>query len=168
MVLSVTETEPYTSLLDNLREDSSYSAQAYFEAAKGADFWGRAIVFVPALVGAVAGIIVALGGGREWGSVGAVVGAVSATASFIGSSKRASSFKDSARQLTKLRHRAAMEIGLSSRKSSESELEEIVKALRSEYDSIVGSSEPVPDRAFMKAQKRIRSGVLEYEGVTSS
>ena len=168
MVLNATEIEPYARLLGNLREDASYSAQAYFEAAKSADFWGRAIIFVPALLGAVAGIIVALGGSREWGSVGAVVGAVSATAAFIGSSKRASSFKDSARQLTKLRHRASTEIGLCARKQSESELEEIIKALRNEYDAVVGASEPVPDRAFSKARKRIRAGVLDYEVESSA
>lgn len=84
MALSRQEIEPYTSQLNNLSEDAGYSAQSYFEAAKAAEFWGRAIVFVPALLGAVAAIIVALGGTREWGAVGAVAGAVAATASFLG------------------------------------------------------------------------------------
>lgn len=163
MALSRQEIEPYTSQLSNLREDAGYSAQSYFEAAKAAEFWGKAIVFVPALLGAVAGIIVALGGTREWGAVGAVAGAVAATASFLGSDRKSGSFKESARQFTKLRHRAAMELELASRKTSENELDETLRTLRREYDSVVNVSEPVPDRAFSKAKKRIDSGVLEYE-----
>jgi hypothetical protein len=42
--------EPYLKELDNLYEDASYSAQTYFEAAKSAEMWGKAIVFIPALV----------------------------------------------------------------------------------------------------------------------
>jgi hypothetical protein len=97
-------------------------------------------VFIPAFLGAVAGVVVALGGSREFGAIGAVAGAVAATASFLGSNRNAGSFKESARQFTKLCHRAAVEIGLATRKPSEFELESALKALRAEYDSIVSTS----------------------------
>ncbi|MGI9062770.1 MAG: hypothetical protein ACR2FQ_02975 [Pseudonocardiaceae bacterium] len=163
MALSKQAIEPYVSQLYTIREDAAYSAQSYFEAAKSAEFWGRAIVFVPALLGAIAGIIVALGGTREWGAVGAVVGAVAATASFLGSDRKSGSFKDSARQFTKLRHRAAMEIKLAARKATESELEGTLRSLRRDYDSVVNASDPVPNRAFTKAKRRINAGVLECD-----
>jgi len=168
MALSRQAVEPYTSQLENLRDDAGYSAQSYFEAAKSAELWGRAIVFVPALLGALAGVIIALGGAREWGAIAAVAGAVAATASFLGSDRKSGSFKESARQFTKLRHRAAMELKLASRKASESELEETLRTLRREYESVVNVSEPVPDRAFRKAKRRIDSGVLKYERDSTS
>jgi hypothetical protein len=163
MALSRQIVDLYASQLDNIRIDSNYSAQAYFEAAKNSEIRGRAIVFIPALLGSISGIIVALGGAREFGSIGAVSGAVAATASFLGANRNAASLKESARQFTKMRHRAAMELKLASRKVSEEDLNTTLRALRADYDIIVGASEPVSGRAFAKAQKRIDDGVLDYE-----
>jgi len=53
MAVTSTDAEPYLAQLKKLNEDASYSAQSYFEAAKSAEVWGRAIVFVPAVLGAV-------------------------------------------------------------------------------------------------------------------
>ncbi|WP_431901326.1 SLATT domain-containing protein [Amycolatopsis thermoflava] len=164
MALSKEEVGIYVSQMSHLYEDASYSAQAYFEAAKLAEFWGRAIVFLPSLVGAIGGILVALDEPKQWGALSAVAGAVAATASFLGASRNAASYKDSARQFTTLRHKASLEIALAGRKDSEKDLENATRALREEYDAIVSSSEPTPGRAFRKAQNRIRDGVLEYDG----
>jgi hypothetical protein len=168
MAVTADESAPYILQLEKLFEDASYSAQAYFEAAKNAEIWGRAIVFLPAVLSAIAGIIVALGGAKEFGSAGAVAAAVAATASFLGTDRKASSFKDSARQFTQLRHRASLELDLSARASSEAQLEEIVRQLRSKYEDIIGVGEPTPGRAFRKAQKRIDQGVLKYGEESSS
>ena len=124
--------------------------------------------FLPAVLGAVAGIIVALGGAKEFGAVGAVAGAVAATASFLGADRKASSFKDSARQFTRLRHRASLELDLSSRAPSEDQLDGIVRTLRKEYEDIIGGGKPIPGRAFRKAQKRIGGGVLKYSDESSN
>ncbi|WP_156096252.1 SLATT domain-containing protein [Amycolatopsis jejuensis] len=156
--------EVYTSQMRKIYEDASYSSQAYFEAVKYAEMWGRAIVFVPAILGAIAGILVALNYPKEWGSVGAVAGTVAATASFLGTNRNSASFKVSAREFTKIRHKAALEISLASRQSTEIDLDNTLRSLRSSYDTIVETCEPVPSRPFAKAQKRIQKGVLEYEG----
>jgi hypothetical protein len=163
MALSKQTADPYVSQLQALSEDAAYSAQTYFEASKSAEFWGRAIVFVPALLGAIAGVIVALSGVREWGAVGAVAGAVAATASFLGSDRKAASFKDSAKKFTNLRHRATMEVELASRQSSEEDLAAVLRSLRKEYEAVVLVTEPAPSNAFSKAQSRIKAGVLEYD-----
>lgn len=162
MALDSQEVSPYVGELRKIYEDASYSAQAYFEAAKRADFWGRAIVSIPALLGAAAGVVVALGGAKEWGSVGAVAGVVAATASLLGSNQNSDSFKQSARAFTQIRHRAGTEIALAARKDSEGELGDVLRSIREEYGSVVAGSEPVPGRAFKKAQRRIGAGVLEY------
>jgi hypothetical protein len=57
---------------------------------------------------------------------------------------------------------------LAERKQSEAELEEALRSLQTDYDAIVGASEPVPNRAFSKAQKRIGAGVLTYESSDGS
>jgi len=162
MAITTADATPYLIQLKKLTEDASYSAQAYFEATKAAEIWGRAIVFVPAVLGAIAALIVALGGPKEFGAAGAVAGAVAATASFLGTDRKASSFKDSARQFTRLRHRASLELDLSSRAETEANLDSVVRALRKEYEDVVSVGEPVPERAFRRAQKRISGGILTY------
>jgi len=162
MAVASNEAAPYLRQLAKLNEDASYSAQAYFESAKNAEIWARAIIFIPAVLGAVASLIVALGGAKEFGAAGAVAGAVAATASFLGTDRRAFSFKDSARQFTRLRHRASLELDLSERVESVSSLDTVVRSLRKEYEDVVSVGEPVPGRAFRKAQKRIDQGVLRY------
>src|SRR5262245_28909315 len=114
MAMSDEDAKPYILQLEKMREDATYSAQAYYEASKSAEFWGRSIVLIPALLAGLAGLIIAFGGPRELGAVSAVSAVVAATAAFLGSEKRASSFKESARRFTSLRHRAAMEIDLAS------------------------------------------------------
>jgi hypothetical protein len=168
MAIDVIAAKPYLAQLRKLDEDATYSAQSYFEAAKSAEIWGRAIVFVPAVLAAVAALIVALGGAKEFGAAGAVAGAVAATASFLGTDRKASSFKDSARQFTRLRHRASLELDLAERSDGEASLNAVVRALRKEYEDVVSVGEPVPGRAFRKAQKRIGAGVLTYSDVESS
>jgi hypothetical protein len=156
------EAKPYTRELDRLYEDASYSSQTYFEAAKSAEFWGRGIVFLPALVAATASLLVALGEPKSWGAIGAVAGAVAATASFLGAERRANSLKESARRFTVLRHAAMLERNLALQRSDQ-DLEHIVRSLRDQYASIVSANELAGTRFFNRAQKRIDSGVLRYE-----
>ncbi|MBP2707351.1 SLATT domain-containing protein [Microbispora sp. RL4-1S] len=158
------ELRPYLIELERLYEDASYSAQSYFEAAKSAEFWGKAIVFIPAVVTAATSLLIALGGDKQWGAVGAVAGAVAATASFLGSGKQVSSYKDSGRRFTELRHKARMERTLAIKKPSETDLEKQLRTLRKEYGEVVSSSELIPNRLFKRVQRRIGAGVLSYEG----
>lgn len=164
----MSDAQPYVRQLEKIREDADYTAQGYFEAAKSAEFWGRTIVFVPAVLGALGGLLVALGLPKEIGAVSAVAGVIAATASFLGSEKRAASFKDSARRFTQIRHRTGMEIDLSSRAVDEATLNTTVRDLRQDYDTIVGTSEPIPNRSFKRAQKRISGGVLDYDSEDNS
>ncbi|MEU5879457.1 SLATT domain-containing protein [Spirillospora sp. NPDC047279] len=157
------ERKPYTDELGKLCEDSSYSAQAYFEAAKSAEFWDKIIVFVPSLVAAVAALLVAVGEPRAWAALGAVSGAVAATASFVGTGKRAASYKETGRRFTKLRHDAALELSLVLKRSGDSELERKVRSLRKEYAEIVSSSDLVSNRLFKRAAKRVKAGVLSSD-----
>ncbi|MET8339775.1 SLATT domain-containing protein [Streptosporangium canum] len=159
----IDEIDPYLAELDSLYEDASYSAQSYFEAAKSAEFWGKAIVFVPALMSATAALLVALGWAKQWGAVGAVAGAVAATAAFLGSEKRASSHKETARQFTKLRHEVRFERSLAHKRRSDEDLEERIRVLRDNYNVIVSTGELVSNRFFSRAQQRIKKGVLSYD-----
>jgi gas vesicle protein len=156
------EVGPYIAELDRLYDDASYSSQTYFEAAKSAEFWGRGIVFIPALLAAAAALLVSLGEARAWGAVGAIAGSVAATASFLGSERRANSLKESARRFTVLRHATMLERNLALQKS-EHDLEQTVRSLRDQYAAIVSATDLAGNRFFERAQKRIKSGVLEYE-----
>lgn len=153
----------YLAEMKKMHEDAKYSAQTYFEAAKAADWLGRIIVFVPALVGALAGVLVALDASKHWGAVSAFASAIAATAAFLGSNRNVASFKNSALEFTQFRHLVSTEIALAARKNSERELEDLLRSLRDKYDSIVSKTEPAPNRSFAKARKRIGGGVLEYE-----
>ncbi|MFF5249137.1 SLATT domain-containing protein [Streptosporangium sp. NPDC000095] len=155
---------PYLVELDRLYEDASYSAQSYFEAAKSAEFWGKAIVFIPAVASAAASLLVALGGDKQWGAAGAVAGAIAATASFLGAGKQASSYKDSGRRFTELRHKARMERTLAMKRPNEMDVEKQLRLLRKEYGEVVSSSELISNRLFKRVQRRIDSGVLSYKG----
>src|SRR5262249_9407992 len=108
------------SEVEHLYTDSAYSAQAYFEAAKSAEFWGRGIVFVPAVLAAIASFLVAIGEPKEWGAVGSVTAAIAATASFLGSDKKATSLRETGRRHTVLRHAAGMELALAAQATSKS------------------------------------------------
>jgi hypothetical protein len=141
--------------LDRLYEDASYSAQTYFEAAKSADFWGKAIIFMPAVASGIASLLVALGEPKQWGAVGAVSGA------FLGADRKANPLKETARKFTILRHSARLEREFVAGRS-EDEVEHVVRGLREQYSLIVSTNEVVPGRFFKKAQKRIKGGVLKY------
>ncbi|MEV7984751.1 SLATT domain-containing protein [Micromonospora sp. NPDC085948] len=153
---------PYVRELDRLYEDASYSAQTYFEAAKSAEAWGKSMVFGPALASALASFLVALGESKQWGAVGAVAGAIAATAAFLGADRKANSLKDTARKYTALRHSARLEKELSASRSDD-DLDAVVRGLREQYSLIVSTNEVVASRFFKKAHTRIGAGVLKYE-----
>ncbi|MEV1109394.1 SLATT domain-containing protein [Micromonospora sp. NPDC049751] len=148
-----------------LYEDCNYSSLTYFNAAKSTDFWAKNVVFVPAVVSAAASLLVALGQSKQWAAVSALASAIVATATFMGSSKRADSLKDSAKRLTNLRHKVRLEMALAPDRDLE-ELERTIRDLRDEYSAIVASNETVSDRFFTRAQKQMSKEVLEYEDLS--
>ncbi|MFD2415121.1 hypothetical protein [Amycolatopsis pigmentata] len=147
----------YQKILDRLYDNATYSAQAYFEAAKGAEFLGKVIVFLPALMAACAGALVALDFSKAWGIAAAAAGLVSATGSFLGAERKAPSFRESARRYTQLRHKIASAADLATF-ASVKDLAEIVKKLEVEYSEIVGRDEPVSNRYFNRASRRVKRG----------
>lgn len=151
--------DPYRLALDNIYENSTYSAQGYFEATKSAEFWGKVIVFVPAMVSAIAGILVALDYSKSWGAVSAAAGLVAATGSFLGSERKAPSFKESARSYTQLRHEVGTTRTLASEKPS-SDLAAAIEKYEERYCKIVSRDEPIPNRLFKKANRRIKSNLV--------
>lgn len=152
---------PAVEELERLCQDSTYSAQSYFEAAKAATFWGRTAVFLPALVAAVAGIVAALYSARLGGSVSAVAGAVAATASFMGSDGKPELYRESARRYTNLRHTARLEVAMAGTKT-EPELEAILRGLHERRAAIVLDDEPVSNWLYARAARRIAAGVTAY------
>ncbi|MEE6260194.1 hypothetical protein [Plantactinospora sonchi] len=146
---------------ENLYEDCNYTSLTYFNAAKSSDFWGKAIIFWPAVISSVASLLVSLNQPKQWGAVSAIASAVVATASFLGASKRADPLKDSAKRLTVLRHAVRLELALAMERDTDT-LEKTVRDLRAEYGAIVASNELVPDRFFKRSQGQMRHGVLEY------
>jgi hypothetical protein len=153
--------------VSELEQDAAYTAQAYFESARWQDFWSRGIVFVPALAAAVSSILITIGQSRNWGAVGAVAGAVAATASFLGSSRRAERFLASARAFTVLRHQAQLAQTILSAGGGENEAMAELVRLRAAYDTAVQDGDPVPRWHFSRAQKRISQGVLNYTNAGS-
>jgi hypothetical protein len=145
--------------LERIREHCLYSAQAYFEAAKRAEFWGRLMVFIPACVSALAGFMSALTKAPGWGGVSAIAGAVAATASFLGATKKAADFQSSARSYTALRHRVQLELGLISTDDLWDKAQETLRSLSETYVQIVATDIPVPNRSFNVARNRIREGL---------
>src|SRR4051812_8111886 len=155
MALGDEQIDPYIKELERLQENSLYSAQAYFEAAKFSEVVGRLFVFLPAIVSAVAGTVIATGGAKTWGVASAVSGAVAATASYLGSERKSTSYRNSARRYTSLRHRLTFEASILANKDTLSEVEEATRTLTVEYQDIVASDDPVPNFLYEKARKRI-------------
>jgi hypothetical protein len=147
------------SELERIKENCLYSAQAYFEAAKRAEFWGRLMVFIPACVSALAGFMSAMNKGQGWGAASAVAGAVAATASFLGTTKKAADFQSSARSYTALRHNVQVEIGLLSKDQAWDQAQSVLRSMNSAYVQIVAVDIPVPNRSFNLARKRINQGM---------
>lgn len=144
---------------ERIQENCLYSAQAYFEAAKRAEFWGRLMVFVPACVSALSGFMSAMNKTPTWGAVSAVAGAVAATASFLGATKKAADFQSSARSYTSLRHNVHVEIALLSTARDWIDAQSTLRSLNSSYVQIVSTDVPMPNRAFNVARKRIQQGM---------
>jgi hypothetical protein len=146
-----------------IAEDSSYSAQTYYEASKAAEFWGKSIVFVPALVASVSSLLIAFGESKLWGIPAAFSAAITATASFLGTQRRAASFRASGNNFTKIRHEAKMWHDSLVRIRTEDESFETLNNLRKEYASAVDQVDIPSGRYFAKAQARIKKGVLAYD-----
>ncbi|MFG2790003.1 SLATT domain-containing protein [Streptomyces sp. NPDC048419] len=154
--------EQYDSIkseLEQIRENCLYSAQAYFEAAKSAEFWGRFVVFIPACASAISGFMSALNKTPTWGAISAVTGAVAATASFLGATKKAADFQSSARSYTALRQKVRLQLGLLAKDDAWEEARDLLNSVNDAYIQIVSTDTPVPNRAFLIARKRIQQGL---------
>ncbi|MEU7239023.1 SLATT domain-containing protein [Streptomyces sparsogenes] len=158
MSLSDAEYGALSQQLQSMHENCLYSAQSYFEAAKGAELWGRLMVFMPACVSAISGFMTSIGSHEFWGALAAVAGAVAATASFLGATKKASDFLNSARSYTVLRHKIKLELQFLSTDMQFSSVRDRVEALNAEYMQIVSTDIPVPNRSFSIASRRIDEG----------
>jgi hypothetical protein len=153
--------QPYAEVLDKLHSNATYSAQTYYESTKRAEFWGKAIVFAPAIVSALAGMFVALGADKSWGVASAMAGLVAATGSFLGAERKANSYKESARRYTQLRHEIEYTRSTIPTYSSVSDLALEVRKIKEQYQAIIDRDEPTPNRSFAKANKRIQAGVTD-------
>ncbi|WP_165438939.1 SLATT domain-containing protein [Streptomyces sp. SCA2-2] len=158
MSLTEAQIDAAKGQLESIHQSCLYSAQAYFEAAKRAELWGRLMVFVPACVSAVSGFMSSFGHRPLWGGVAAVAGAVAATASFLGATKKSTDFLASARSYTVLRHKVKLELQFLSHQGDYADLRRRVEELNNEYTQIVSSDIPVPNRSFDLASRRIDEG----------
>lgn len=162
MTSKISHADLYQPEFDRLYEDASYSAQTYYEASKSAEFWGRAIVYVPALVASVTSLLVILGLTKLWAIGGVTAGIVSATSSFLGAQTKASAFRQSGNAFTKLRHEARMWRDALVEVRPEQEAFEELNKLRTEYAQIVDGIQLPSNRFFKKAHRRISEGILQY------
>ncbi|TYC71364.1 SLATT domain-containing protein [Streptomyces sp. CB01881] len=144
--------------LEEMHENCLYSAQAYFEAAKRAERWGRLMIFIPACASAISGFMTALASRPIWGAVSAVSGAVAATASFLGGTKKSADFLSSARSYTILRHKVKLELQMLSPDAGIDIIRDSIRSLNAEYLQIVSTDTPVPNRSFELARRRIQQG----------
>ncbi|MER5480008.1 hypothetical protein ABT026_24015 [Streptomyces sp. NPDC002734] len=161
MALTDAQHDSLKEQLDSLHGSCLYSAQAYFEAAKRAELWGRLMVFLPACLSAVSGFMTSIGPKPFWGAMAAVAGSVAATASFLGTTKKATDFLNSARSYTILRHKVKLELRFLSADPSISfqDARGRVEQLNNEYTQIVAGDAPVPNRSFNVASNRIEQGM---------
>lgn len=148
---------PYVKSLKALEGNCLYNAQTYFEATKSAEFWGKVVVFIPAVASAAAGALVAIGWDKSWGVASAMAGLVAATGSFLGAERKAASFKESARKYTALKHEIKLAITLAPTLEP-GDLGESLRKLTDQYQAIASRDEPAPNRHFNKASKRISAG----------
>jgi hypothetical protein len=148
--------------LERLYIDCTFSAQVHFEAAKSAEFYGKLLVFLPAVIAATASLMVALGQDRSLGAVGAVAAAVAATATLLGPERKAPSYRNSARTYTKLRHEVRMERELLGRDTALDQAEQRLRTLRDTYAGALDTDEPTPNRLYRRVEKRIGRGDLDY------
>ncbi|MEU9045834.1 MULTISPECIES: hypothetical protein [unclassified Kitasatospora] len=152
------QSDSIISQLEEMHQNCLYSAQAYFEASKRAELWGRLMTFLPACTSAISGFISAMASHPEWGALSAVSGAVAATASFLGGTKKATDFLSSARSYTTLRHKIKLELRLVSAEIDLPGALDRLQKLNSEYLQIVSTDSPVPNRSFEFARRRIQQG----------
>lgn len=160
MSLTDAQRDSLEEQLKSMHENCLYSAQAYFEASKRADLWGRLMVFVPACLSAVSGFMTSFGSRPLWGALSAVAGAVAATAAFLGTTKKAADFLSSARAYTILRHKINLELRFLSvdAELNFQDARSRVEDLNIEYTQIVSADAPVPNRSFSVASRRIDQG----------
>lgn len=156
--MNIDQSNAIKTELERLHENCLYSAQAYFEAAKQAELWGRLLVFIPACVSTVCGVMTSVDSWKFWGAMGAVCGAIAATGSFLGSTKRATDFLSSARAYTVLRHKIKLALNLLSIDQDFVDAQAQVTEFSNEYTQIVASDFPVPNRSFNLASRRISQG----------
>ncbi len=164
MTSQVRHIELYRAEFDKLYTDATYSAQTYYEAAKSADFTGRAIVYIPALLAAVASLLIILGLSKNWGVVGVASGIITATSSFLGTQQKAAAFRNSGNSFTKLRHDARMWRDTFVEVQPESDAIDALKTLQGKYSDIVEGIQLPANRFFQRASNRISSKILEYDG----
>ncbi|WP_156960617.1 hypothetical protein [Amycolatopsis taiwanensis] len=150
------EADAYRKVLDRIYQNATYTAQSYFEAAKGAQLLGKLIVFVPALISAIAGALVALDFPKAWGIASATAGLVSATGSFLGAERKAPSFRESARRYTQLRHTTSTVLELSKYYKDIEELASATKSIEAQYAEIISRDEPISNWYYRRASKRIK------------
>lgn len=161
-----TSDTPFASIkteLTRIQSNCLYTAQGYFEAAKSAEKWGRLMVFIPACVTAICSLLVAVKVGPEvfFSGLGAVSGAIAATAAFLGSPKTAADHLASARAYTALKHRADTEISLMTEASDLAVLEVRTRELSADYVRITSTDTPMANRFYERAQQRIQQGAAE-------
>ncbi|MER7464225.1 SLATT domain-containing protein [Streptomyces sp. NPDC097981] len=163
MSTSDTQFESVKTELKRIHGNCLYSAQGYFEAAKSAEKWGRLMVFIPACVTAVSSFLAAVkvGPGVFFSGLGAVAGAIAATAAFLGSPKKAADHLASARAYTALKHRADTEISLMTEASDLAVLEARTRELSADYVRITSTDTPMGNRFYDKARQRIQQGSAE-------
>lgn len=94
--------------------------------------------------------------------MGILSATVTATASFLGTQRKAAAFRASGTSFTKIRHEARMWHDSLVSLQPESEIVRTLKDLRKEYAAAIDEIELPSNRYFTKAQKRIGRGVLEY------
>ncbi|MFE9836343.1 SLATT domain-containing protein [Streptomyces sp. NPDC005551] len=163
MSTSDTQFESIKTELKRIQSNCLYTAQGYFEAAKSAEKWGRLMVFIPACVTAISGFLVAVkvGPGVFFSGLGAVAGAIAATAAFLGSPKKAADHLASARAYTALKHRVDTEISLMTEASDLAALEARTRELSTDYVRITSADTPMANRFYEMARQRIQQGSAE-------
>lgn len=121
------------------------------------------MVFIPACVTAACSLLAAIKLGPEvfFSGLGAVSGAIAATAAFLGSPKTTADHLASARAYTALKHRADIEISLMTETSDLAVLEARTRELSADYVRITSTDTPMANKFYERAQQRIQQGAAE-------
>lgn len=137
-----------------VEENCLYTSQAHFVMADKAEFQARLFLILPSCIGAISGILTAIGFPTWIGSFAAVSGLITGLASAFGVDKKAGSHKQAGNVLTALRHEARALHESYWREIPHEQFVAEVRRINDKYNSLIQILETTDNDAFEEGRKK--------------